>query len=297
MGLKRHTLIVVPHDGSRFRKLRFSSRLLILSLGLAVALSAAAGFSLWYQFSDKSFEREAVALREENEALRQSNREFESTARQLEDRLRNSEDRTRELAIIAGVEQMVSPIDETPAASSLGIGGWGSPEDLLPDLPGMRLRAQRLGGVLDQVDYNFELRNEGLTSRPSVMPVKGVLTSGYGYRPDPISGSRAFHTGIDISAPPGNEVRATADGVVARVGSLGALGRAVVLSHGFGYSTRYGHLAEITVQPGDKVARGGLIGRVGRSGRATGYHVHYEVHVDGRSRNPLEFILDQNRDR
>ncbi len=295
MGLKRHTLIVVPHDGSPFRKLKFSSRLLFVVGALVLTVSAGAGFSLWYQFSEPTFAHEAQTLREENEKLRLSNREFERTARELEQRLRSSEDRTRELTIIAGVEDLVSPTDETPAASSLGIGGWGYPEDLLPDLPGMRVRAERLNGLLDRVDENLELRNEGLTAQPSVMPAKGVLTSGYGYRPDPVTGSRAFHSGIDISAPPGNDVRATADGVVARVGTLGALGRAVVISHGFGYSTRYGHLSEIAVEAGQKVERGSLIGRVGRSGRATGYHVHYEVHVDGRSRNPLEFILDQNR--
>ena len=297
MGLKRHTLIVVPHDGRKLRKLKFSSRLLFASVALAVALTLGAGFSLWYQISDQSSAREAAELRSENEELRGSNRAFEGTARELEVRLRSSEDRTRELAIIAGVEQLLSPIDETPVASALGVGGWGYPENVLPDLPEMRLRADRLSALLDQVDESFELRSEGLSARPSIMPVKGVLTSGFGYRPDPLTEARAFHSGIDISAPSGNEVRATADGIVARTGNLGGLGRAIVLSHGFGYSTRYGHLAEISVSPGTEVQRGDLIGRVGRSGRATGYHVHYEVHVDGRSRNPLEFILDQNRGR
>ena len=144
MGLKRHTLIVVPHDGSRFRKLKFSSRLLVSVVVLAVALSAAAGFSLWYQMSDQASTLEAAALREENQRLRDSNRDFEDTARELEQRLRQSEDRTRELAIIAGVEQILSPIDETPVASAFGLGGRGLADDLFPDLPGMRRRAEHL---------------------------------------------------------------------------------------------------------------------------------------------------------
>ena len=76
---------------------------------------------------------------------------------------------------------------------------------------------------------------------------------------------------------------------------LGGMGRAVFLAHGFGYSTRYAHMSEIDVEPGQRVERGQVLGRVGRSGRATGYHVHYEVHENGISKNPLQFILDRTR--
>ena len=139
------------------------------------------------------------------------------------------------------------------------------------------------------MDEGLSERLEWLSARPTITPVKGVLTSGYGYRDDPLSGVHAFHRGIDLSAPAGNVVHATADGVVARASRVGGFGR---VAHGFGYSTRYGHLSQIDVEPGQRVKRGDVLGRVGRSGRATGYHVHYEVYEDGRSRNPLEYILD-----
>ena len=159
----------------------------------------------------------------------------------------------------------------------------------------MELRAANLSLELDHVDQSLEDRRLWIAARPAIMPVKGVFTSGYGYRQDPLTGVRAFHRGIDMSAPPGNEVRATADGIVAQAGSRGAYGRIVFLAHGFGYSTRYGHLSQIDVEPGQRVKRGDVLGKVGRSGRATGYHVHYEVHQKGRSVNPLEFILDNAR--
>jgi murein DD-endopeptidase MepM/ murein hydrolase activator NlpD len=88
-------------------------------------------------------------------------------------------------------------------------------------------------------------------------------------------------------------VRAPGDGIVVRTGRLGGLGNAVVLSHGFGITTRYGHLGQIDVAPGQRVARGDALGAVGRSGRATGYHLHYEVRVDSQPADPLGYMLDR----
>ena len=124
-------------------------------------------------------------------------------------------------------------------------------------------------------------------------PARGILTSSFGYRRDPVHGGRAFHQGVDIAAAPGHPVKVPADGMVIRAGRIGGLGKAVYVSHGYGLTTRYGHLAEISVEPGDEVQRGDVIGTVGSTGRSTGYHLHYEVRVDGKAVNPLAYILDR----
>ena len=112
-------------------------------------------------------------------------------------------------------------------------------------------------------------------------------------RTDPIHGRRAFHQGLDISARPRTPVYAPADGLVLRAGRIGQLGNAVYVSHGYGLTTRFGHLASLDVEPGDRVRRGDVIGTVGNTGRSTGYHLHYEVHVDGKPVNPVAYLLDR----
>ena len=137
------------------------------------------------------------------------------------------------------------------------------------------------------------MRDEHRPSQPAVTPVKGIFTSFYGMRDDPLNKQRAFHPGLDVSAAPGTPVRATADGIVVRAERVGSLGRAVFISHGYGVTTRYGHLASIDVSPGERVGQNQRIGSVGNSGRTTGYHLHYEVRDQNKAMNPLEFILDR----
>ncbi|MGB6429693.1 MAG: M23 family metallopeptidase [Candidatus Acidiferrales bacterium] len=125
---------------------------------------------------------------------------------------------------------------------------------------------------------------------PSLWPVVGHLTAGFGERLDPFSGEGAFHTGVDISVPYGTAVRATADGVVVGAEEHVGYGRLVVLDHGFGVTTFYGHLSAFNVTPGQRVNRGDVIGYVGVSGRSTGPHVHYEVRINGAPVNPMRYL-------
>ena len=121
------------------------------------------------------------------------------------------------------------------------------------------------------------------------------MTSRVGSRPDPITGDKDFHQGLDISADQGSQVYATADGTVAHAAAEGGYGNLIVLDHGYGLETRYGHLSRYNVKPGDKVKRGDVVGFVGSTGRATGSHLHYEVRVNGRLLNPLQLLLNYRR--
>jgi len=109
-----------------------------------------------------------------------------------------------------------------------------------------------------------------------------------------LTGEREFHTGVDIVANAGTPVLATADGVVVEAGRLSSYGKAVFLAHGNGLASRYGHLSEVLVRPGQRVHRGDRIGSVGATGRATGFHLHYEVLRNDRKVDPIPYILDHD---
>ncbi|WP_420137349.1 M23 family metallopeptidase [Sphingomonas sp.] len=131
----------------------------------------------------------------------------------------------------------------------------------------------------------------GSISVPSSKPVQSATyTSGYGVRSDPFRGSAAMHAGIDLAAPAGTAIYATADGVVDRAEWSGGYGNLVEIDHGKGLQTRFGHMSRILVHAGDRVVRGQMIGLVGSTGRSTGNHLHYEVRLDGHAVNPVPFL-------
>ncbi len=135
-------------------------------------------------------------------------------------------------------------------------------------------------------------KNIKLSCTPSIMPAEGWISSGFGYRRDPFTGKRRFHEGIDISNRPGTPVVAPADGVVIFAGREAGYGNLIIISHGYGITTRYGHLKKIFVKVGQKVQRGDIIGEIGNTGRSTGPHLHYEVRVYNRPVNPMNYILN-----
>jgi murein DD-endopeptidase MepM/ murein hydrolase activator NlpD len=125
---------------------------------------------------------------------------------------------------------------------------------------------------------------------PHGWPVLGRISDAFGLRYHPILHTRKQHEGEDIAAPLGTAVHATADGLVAHASPAGTYGNMVEIDHGNGYVTRYAHLQTISVRVGDHVARGDVVGTVGRTGRATGPHLHYEVLVNNRAQNPVTFM-------
>jgi murein DD-endopeptidase MepM/ murein hydrolase activator NlpD len=132
-----------------------------------------------------------------------------------------------------------------------------------------------------------------LDHTPSIIPSQGYMSRGYGMKYDPFTGYKRFHGGLDISNKTGTPVYATADGVVSFSGNTGGdLGRMVTINHGYGYKSRYGHLSKLEVKRGQKVSRGDLIGLMGSTGYSTGPHLHYEVMVNDKRVNPLEYILN-----
>jgi len=285
MAGQHNTIIFVPHAHAKLRKWRVTNLQIGLAVGVVLVLTLSSVYFVWAHFSKPANPVEVSRLQKEIRELRQVNRSFETSITKLQDQLDGYEDRTRELAIVAGVESLGDGVEA-------GIGG-GSPEEAGPlDLPRIQARAALLGNVLDTVEHRLDQRMRWISSTPAISPVRGILTSSFGHRADPMTHGRGNHQGIDIAAAYGAPVRASGDGLVLQAGEQGGLGRAVFLAHGYGLTTRYGHMSAVSVRPGQRVKRGDVIGRVGSTGRSTGPHLHYEVRLDGEPLNPIGYILD-----
>ena len=205
----------------------------------------------------------------------------------LDPSLQNSMDK---LPAVVKNRAMGGPTAAT--ALTLMAPGLGSPENtfgLLKDLlEGLESRLQTVRGDVDK-------RNNLAAATPSIWPTHGWLSSTMGNRADPINGEKDFHPGLDISADKGDAVYSTADGKIVNASAAGNYGNLVIVDHGYGIETRYGHLSAFKVKVGQTVKRGDLLGLVGATGRATGAHLHYEVRANGRILNPLQLLLTPRR--
>jgi murein DD-endopeptidase MepM/ murein hydrolase activator NlpD len=205
--------------------------------------------------------------------------------------------------------RIIANIDQPNSHDGLfGVGG-SAPDDLNPKIE-LTLRHQRLIkdmhqqiGQLDTASNHqkddfesllgkLEAQKNLLAHTPAIRPVGGWITSRFGYRQSPFTDKREFHKGLDIANRIGTPIVATADGVVSYSGKKGMLGNVIVIDHGHGLVTRYGHIGSMEVKLGATVKRGQIVARMGNSGRSTGPHLHYEVRLNGVPVNPTKYILN-----
>jgi murein DD-endopeptidase MepM/ murein hydrolase activator NlpD len=290
MGRRVNTIIIVPHNKAKFFKFSFSTRTAIFAGMLAVGLLVFSIVAIVYTGTGVTRRNEVRNLVQENRSLRMVNDKLSRTISQVQARLDEFEERTKRLALVAGMQTAGGTLDQQGSQGELGRGG---PFDRVPEDPAqLKAQASWIEKHLDSVEKVIRSRTRMLASTPSIAPAMGVITDGFGPRKDPFTGLPAFHRGLDIAARRGTPIEAPADGIVVFAGHEHGYGRVIRLSHGFGYATVFGHLSKILVHPGERVHRGEIIGRVGSSGRSTGPHLHYEVHVDGKAVNPLYYILN-----
>lgn len=248
-------------------------------------LLSGAGHYAWLLFTPGPA---TPALIEERDALRQLNRGYAQDTERMAGRLESLEAQMRKLAMLAGAEPIAAQIG--------GIGGpigtaagYDYVSERLEDLSGRIASLDRQGIALERV---MREKSRLLASTPSIWPVRGYLSSGFGRRNDPFTGEIEWHYGVDISANTGTPARVTADGVVIETSSSATYGKYVVVSHGFGTVTRYAHLSRIDVRRSQRLRRGQPVGLVGNTGRSRAPHLHYEVWLNERAQNPLDHIVD-----
>ena len=190
----------------------------------------------------------------------------------------------------------VASVATAPAPASLAQADDASQQQIAHSIEQLQtLRTDALSGRISRalesgLNSSFGGDWTELADAPSLLPVEGRVASSFGEREDPFNGEGSFHSGIDIDAPIGTPVRAAGDGDVAEAGTESGYGREILLDHGHGMETLYGHLSAIAVIPGQHVTRGQIIGYVGQSGRATGPHLHYEVRIHNVPVNPHKYL-------
>jgi hypothetical protein len=298
-----HWLIyVVTPTAAADKKVRLPR--LFSSLFVGLALLGMAGFarSLWFVASYGYAKIGVHSLERENRNLQKTVQFLEKFAESKEheiQRLTSFEDMAR---LKFGMNTVSSDVRQA------GVGGAPTTEDLLlasledPPVRRASLVQARIESLFRQValqDSTFSRMADHVSNqhrlwaqRPSIWPVHGRITSGYGYRIHPFFGRNMFHEGIDIANRPWTPVAATAEGLVGRVFYSQEYGNTVRLEHpGSGVSTMYAHLRQTAVVEGQYVKRGEIVGYLGNTGRSTGPHLHYEIRIHDRHTNPMDFIL------
>jgi murein DD-endopeptidase MepM/ murein hydrolase activator NlpD len=226
-------------------------------------------------------------LRRQQDTLKHNYEQLQSSVQDTNQRLNSLQSLATEVAMTYGLmrfRQSPFGINEVSDGSYLGFQRSVEQFNFLEKnvtsatLPAGGLRLFPVMGLRD------------LTSAPSLWPVIGRLTAGFGERMDPFSGEGAFHTGVDISSQYGDEVRVAADGIVVEAANRAGYGRLVIVNHGSGLTTWYGHLSTFNVMPGEPLKRGDTVGNVGVSGKSTGPHLHYEVRINGAPVNPMRYL-------
>lgn len=262
---------------ARIRRIRVHKRTLkLLTFFCIVALGAAV-----YGFYGLTQQAIHLRIERENERLRAENERQRKQLNNLNQRVEAIEDDARRLAEMSGATS------ENKQAEPRGAGG---PEVLLGSLSGV-VALEYKTDYLERELRSYEELLKRRTTVPNIWPVEGELTDGFGGRRNPFGGSTSeFHTGQDIATLWGTPVIAAAQGVVIFAGWQNGYGQIVIIDHGNGLTTRYGHLSGIDVEVGQQLARGEQLGRVGSTGRSTGPHLHYEVRINDEPVNPLQYL-------
>jgi murein DD-endopeptidase MepM/ murein hydrolase activator NlpD len=241
-------------------------------------------------------------IRSQHEALRKDYQQLEQVAQQKEVQAASLGSLASEVSALYGLKQ--SKLAKSAATSAAAPVTVDNPDNFtdaayttsLDQLTGLRSTA--LSGRLSRAfEIGLSPNSPGgnwlnLADAPSLWPVVGPITSSFGEREDPFNGEGAFHAGIDISSTFGQPVRATADGLVLTAGMATGYGREILVDHGNGIQTIYGHLSGFACTSGEQVKRGQIIGYVGTSGRSTGPHLHYEVRIRNTPVNPHKYLRE-----
>ncbi len=305
--MSQYSILVIPEnhlESKRFRLPKVAVHLGLVGLVLVVSFTTV---MTWGFLHYRQMVRQSVSLPSSEESLYRT--QLMAKVNHLEDALKRTQQFTSRLE---------SKLDVEVNKMKIGVGPVSEQDDFskvlekiskLPAPKDISLSSDHfydhLGGKVDELsDFAlslearanevYELSQDKLSywaSTPSIWPVKGWVTSEFGGRISPMSGGAQFHQGLDIAAVYGSPIYAPSDGIVSFSGYKGGYGDALILDHGYGITTLYGHTSGVLVKEGSKVRRGELVAYVGMSGSATGPHLHYEVHVDGVPTDPMKFML------
>jgi len=315
---RNYSVIIVSGATSTNKEFVISSKLIRNSIIGIILLLLVFGFII-FDYLTISFDKEKM------KRLERDNIEKERTIAELSQNMRDVESQLKQMAVYKEKILVAMGLTSPDALKEVGMGGGYSGPGVITNIPGgtdvpnsvtknqeqsqpqpqvqnkenllksageINKEAQKIQSTLKFVESVMQKQKVRLASTPSVWPTKGYLTSPLGWRIHPLTGKRDYHNGQDIATQYGNKVKATADGVVLVAEHWDYLGNLIIIDHGFGFTTRYGHLASFNVKEGDQVKRFQVIGYVGNTGRSSAPHLHYEVRYFDKPLNPINFIID-----
>lgn len=305
---RKFTVFVFSDSGTPVTRKSLSRRVLyLLATTAAVVILASAGILCDYlrlKSGLTAAPRDAAQIARQKEEIQHQRRQIQRLATDI-NHLKN-----RVVALDALEQEIRVAANLNDSGDQENIFGVGGPppddldaelvlaeqhnslmRDMHAQLSLLKTAAARKQQDLKTLLSGVEAQRNLLARTPTILPAKGWISSRFGYRKSPFGGRREFHKGVDIAAKNRSPVVATADGVVTFAGAKAAYGKTVVIDHGHGIVTSYGHLSKTLVETGRHVKRGETVGLVGSTGRSTGPHVHYEVRLDGIPVNPQKYVL------
>ena len=308
MGKDEVTIVIFPGSLSAPKKLRLPKRLVKFSILVSfVVLIGFLGSSFYFiqqYLKLQGSEAELVKLRHESKIRKIQVEKFTQQVKNFETEMVRLERFEKKLRVITALENSPRSIEKNwgvggpyglstnSFTTAMGRGAANMVERLSNGLDHLGKQAKIQSISFQELDNFFKNQKSLLSSTPSIWPIRGWVTSGFGFRKSPFTGLREKHEGWDIAARNGSPVHTTADGVVVVEGREYGYGNLVEIDHGYGRVTRYGHNSKHLVKVGDRVKRGQVIALVGNTGRSTGPHLHYEVLLNGVPANPKNYILE-----
>jgi len=306
---KAFTFIIASNTGSRVRKFTISGLYTVVLLtGLGVLLAYSGFIAKDYyiltnkQVSTDELKKKVLHQQSEITDQRKQIRLFADRINTFKLKLVTLNSFENKIRVIANIE------NSSDKNNVFGVGGtipdnlnanFGISESHSSLMREMHEQIDQLAVLTETQEKGFETllgsldrKKNILASTPAIWPTTGWVTSRFGYRKSPFTGLREFHKGLDISTRKGTPIIAPGDGVITFCGKRGYMGKTVIIDHGHGIVTRFGHCDKFLMKQGDRVVRGNAIALVGNTGRSTGPHVHYDIRINGISVNPQKYILN-----
>lgn len=312
--MRRYTIVIIPDSKSGSKRFSVSYRSVTILKGLAAIGLMLFGYGLADYIHMRSLRTSYLQAIQDDKALKGEARILMSSLDEVRSSLRKVKEYSAKLAEITSIQ--TQSLTKRTGLTSIAASNGTSTSNIEPKIehkssvPGnvdldrlvfkpvfarldsITLNSQKGVLELQQIISRLSQQKTLLASIPSLAPVDGWITSSFGARSSPFTGEPTIHKGIDVAAPVGTPIYAPADGVVIFSGKRNGFGNFVMIAHGYGIVTGYGHNAQNLVSPGQVIRRGDQVATVGQSGRSTGPHLHYEVAINGRVIDPKKFILN-----
>ena len=294
--------ILQKESDDKISQLRINSRQTILFISISAIILVSFVYLSAEILSHVLYEKRLNEFKLNYGLISNNLKQLQIRLKELDEKVIIIKEKDRAIRTYAGMPEIDSDIRK------LGTGGHVLQSNILSDNLAPAINEELIALELDIEKIsryvNLELDSYGsiykkvkedlnrISKIPSIRPVKGgFLNSSYGYRKDPIDNEMRFHQGQDITVKSGTPIYAPADGMVKRAYYAGGFGNHIKLDHGNGYTTLFAHLSKIKVKHGQSVKRGDVIGLTGNTGRSTAPHLHYEIHHNGESKNPLDYFF------